>query len=310
MKAHYPWRQYRQPWELAISAEVDDSRRTEVCDEETRRIRLDQVDQWQNARLTLDVTTSEVSPTGAGELAVAIVSIPRTNTRIAQPLSWSDGRFGGDLVIAAHEMRGVAELQVQIVDADSGKAVGYTESWKVVGEPGDAPPTPGAPPFEWKWVDFQASSIEVVSQTRNTSKETFSVVDARHQPKPIVYLDESIPGLQAIIESKSPKEEKRRLQNIIATDIASSILRAVARAALDDCLINDDEVTEVTEDPVRLQVLTAIAQELDEDILDLCSDLVVATPEVRAPANRRVELAIDALVGHGALTAAAVGELS
>ena len=309
MKAHYPWPQYRQPWLLDVEIAVDE-KPANVCDAETRRIHLDQANGWIQAVLSIAASTSEVSIDHAEEVAMATLSIPRTNTRIVTELSAIDGGYRGNLAVTVNELRGVAELNVQILNRDGRRVIGDALTWKVIGHPGDAPPTPGAPPFEWKWEDFQSSPVEAVSQARNTSDGAFSVVDVMHSPKPIVYLDKSVPGLQAIIESKAPREEKRRLQNIIGTGVARDIIRAVLRSALDECIVEDDVPVEPPDDPVRLQVLAAIADTLDVDVAEFCEELLVATPEERAIATRRAELAIDSLVGHGVASASAVEEVS
>jgi hypothetical protein len=105
-------------------------------------------------------------------------------------------------------------------------------------------------------------------------------------PKPILYLNRSITGLEAILGASRPRDEKRRLRNLLGAQIAHYAAATLFDEAIRQCDITDDVVTK-PDDPILAQMLDAVVAEIDalEDVDELVRELLsdgATRHEVRA----------------------------
>lgn len=260
MSIHYAWPQYREPWALSVELSCGDLDCDGAVDDSRRTIRLDEVDGWATATLTFALSTTEKQPVAVGELsAYVMLSAPRANTRLPVQLTPSQSGFEGSVTVARQFLAGSVEVTGHVAGTDATvRLVGETEPWTLIVDPGDAPPQPGAPPFQTIPISF--SSDDAPSQIQLAS-DSFAVMDTTG-PKPILYINKDVTGLEAILYSERPRLEKRRLRDVLSAQLAYYAAGVLFREAVAQTEFDEDQVMLPT-DPLLAQICEVVATQVE-----------------------------------------------
>lgn len=279
MTQHFSWPQFRQPWTLSLSVvELEPDAAVEI-DETLRRVRLDEAPSWTSVRLRFELRTTEKVPDAIDQLsAYVLLSSSRTNTRMPISLTGSaSSGFVGESTVSRGFLAGVVDATGQILS--SGRVtnvVGESDPWTIVIDPGDAPQRPGAPPFETILCSFSATDAPTQLQV---ASDSYALMDVSG-PKPILYLNRDVAGLEHILYAQRPKLEKRRLRDLFAAQIAQYSLSVLFRDALAQSEVDGEDVT-LPDDGLLRQVCDAIAGAVAsvEDAEDLVKRLQGASSD-------------------------------
>lgn len=297
MSLRFAWPQYRQPWQLDLSVtNAEDFASPPEVDPTLRRIDLTDVP-WSTVTLAFSMTTSERSPVDADELAYALVSSTRSNTRIPVPLDRIDSGhfFNASVELRREELAGAVEVVGQVLREDgSARLIGQSDPWVLVVDTSAAPPLPGAPPFRVAWKSFASDDAPTTLQRARTS---YAVMDLTG-PEPVLYLNEDVRGLQAVLESTHAKLEKRRARDTLSSGIARYAVAALLREALAKTFLDDDDV-QLPQEPLLRQICDVIASEVDSvtDTDELCRVAKSDGPD-RAASWIEIDNALDRLTNH------------
>jgi hypothetical protein len=152
--------------------------------------------------------------------AYVLVSSTRTNTRIPVPLRQiASHSFAASVSLERATLAGSVELHAQVISrGGSIRVVGEAEPWSLIADISEAPPRPGAPPFDVSWCHFSHDDAPAVVRSVTDS---YTVLDLSG-PKPVMYLNEDIKALRPILESAGAKLEKKRLRDVLGSSIAVS----------------------------------------------------------------------------------------
>jgi hypothetical protein len=259
MTRRYSWPQYRQPWALKTTVtNLEGAVAEPEIVESTRRIRLDLSGEWSAVEFAFDLRTTEEPVDVEATTAYVLVSSVRTNTRIPAPLQ-KDGEtaFVGSVLLDRATLAGAVTLQGQVLSSDGYvRVVGESEPWTVVADPSDAPPRPGAPPFDMVWCYF--SSDEAPASVRSAA-DSYAVMDLSG-PSPVLYLNDDIKAFRPILESTGAKLEKKRIRDVLGSSIARYALATLFREAMAQTTVEGDDF-ELPDDSLLQQVIRAVVDE-------------------------------------------------
>lgn len=299
MSVRFPWPAYRDPWECAVvSVAFDGQDALHAIDADHLSIDAHEVD-WSSMELAVQVQTDQPIPDGLdGVSAYALVSCRTTQLRRAYPLTADqDGTHHSGVVrLPRTVLTGKADLVVEVIGEHDGRkrTAGSSLPWSIVVDPGEAPPRPGIPPLQTVWVDFSAGDAPLPAR-RHTHAHAY--VDVTASP-PILYLNESIDGLQLLLLAETAKLERRRQRDMLGASIARYVANALFRAAVDQVIPGEDGVAAQGPDSRALRdVCEAVAAELpDTETVDDLYNLVATLPDDPARSAAfwsDVDLALD-----------------
>jgi hypothetical protein len=312
----FAWDQYRRPWDLEVHLDDvsgDGNVAAPVTDADHRRLRLDAVGEWETVRVSFQLSTTEQRPQGIDHVnGYVLVSSPRTHTRFPIPLeAMEDGVFAGSADLSRALLAGPVELAGQVVTGDSPvQLVGLADPWNLVVDASDAPPLPGAPPFDMAWVDFSADDAPPVARS---AQDSYAVMDLTGS-KPALLLNSEIQGFQALLNSDKARLERRRLRDTLATGIARYALSSLFREARAQITMDGEDDVAPPEDSLLRQVCESVAAELkavssvDELYVRLANETALTRLE-RARLWVEIDNAIDRLTNHSEMVASIVEEV-
>lgn len=314
MTLHFAWPQYRRPWLLEFEeVSLKGGETPAETNEEHRRIRVDMAPDWEVARLSMRLSSTEARPPQLDGLdAYVLISSARTNMRMPVPMSAQGPQsFSGSVELPRDLFSGTAQIEGQLVSSGHPvRLVGTSDPWTLVVDASDAPPLPGAPAIDTAWLSFSAPSSPQVARE---AQDSYAVMDMTGG-KPTLLLNEDIKGFQALLNSSKAQLERRRLRDALGTNIARysiSVLFREARAQL--TLEDDDEVTP-PDDHLLRQVCEAVAGELKSvsGVDELYRQLAVETTMTQLDRTRlwvEIDNAIDRLTQHSETIATIVEEV-
>lgn len=317
MSVRFAWPSFIGPWSVVVEDLRTDGRHRPGCvDVPRRRVRLDQAGDWESATFHVTASTSEETPLGLASVrAFAILSSPRTNTRIPFALTATDSgesRFNGTVEVARPAIAGAVDLAVDIGArlGDRPRLVGLGDPWSVIVDASAAPTPPGAPPFETVWLDFKAQEAPFAAQQQ---PDAYAVLDLT---KPALLLNDGIDGLRGLLLAGSARHERRRLREVLGTSIARQATATLMRAAATDIvpLDLDETAPQPPSDGLSTQVCEAVAAEMNTvgSVTEFYERLVAAahgTPLQNATLWAEIDAAVDRLTGHSAAIARVVEQV-
>ncbi|PXW31279.1 UNVERIFIED_CONTAM: hypothetical protein DES50_10545 [Williamsia faeni] len=277
------------------------------------RVHLDQED-WKTATIEVVAHTNESIPNGVNMLAgYALISCTSTNTRIPFGLALDSDtktRVSGLIELERALLRDTATLTVEIVANHNGRnrVVASSVPWTIVLRRFEVPPKSGRPPIAQVWADFSASDAPPVAR-KNT--QSYAALDAGSDT-PVLYLNSGLPGLQALLMSENAKLEKRRLRDLIGSQIARYTVTTLFRVAAAEVLVEDDDITGPSS-PLLRQTCEAIANAIPHltSVDELYESVARANGDRTATAElwANVDAAIDMLTQASAAVGVATEEV-
>lgn len=305
------WPSFREPWAAQLDAlEIDAAPRPDLLDSDHRRVRLDLAGTWSTTSFTISTSSDEVF-TGSVASVQALVSSPRTNTRVAVPLVRQEkAAWRGEVRLPARLLGGTVRMWVEVAGTHAGRTrlVGRSDEWVLSVDPAEAPTPPGAPPFTMTWLDFSGDDAPALARRNPDAPFVMDMTGT-----PVLLLNERIEGFRDVLHADHAKGEKRRARDVLAAQVAQHALASVLRAAVAE-MVTDTDIdgdVAVPTDRLKRQALGAVAGAMEgvADISDLAARIVEAE---RGPMVERLELwaEIDAGVARLAGVPAAVLDLS
>jgi hypothetical protein len=314
MTPRFSWPQYRRPWELSVEEVVLDGRDgTTAVDSDHRRVRLDAVSDWSSVRLSFRLETTEQTPADIEDVtAYVLASSARTNTRVPQTLRASSPRsFSGGFDLSREMLAGPVQLEGHVVTpGDRVRLVGSSHPWTLVVNASDAPPMPGAPPFDMAWIDFSSNEAPQVARA---VQDSYAVMDLTGN-KPVLLLNSEIKGFQGLLNAKKAQLERRRLRDTLATSIARYALGTLFREARAQITVEEDDTVTPPESHLLRQVCEAVVAELrsvstvDELYLQLGRESSLTQLD-RSRLWAEIDNAVDRLTNHSEMVASIVEEV-
>ncbi|MGW6278750.1 hypothetical protein [Kribbella sp. NPDC055071] len=308
MSLKFAWPQFREGWQVQLRVvRLGDGLPEAIVDDERRRVRLDGVPDWTEVELEVTASTTERCPLGIGNLAAHIlVSCSGTSLRLPAPLDPKGPTlFNGNIVIPRALVVGIVDIRLEVVDVDeSSHLVGESEPWILVVDSSQKPPAPGVPPFRTIWINFNDRSAPAIAREAATSHALMDLTT----PEPILLLNAGVEGLQNLLNSKSPKLERRRHRDSIAAGIARYATTALFRAAAGEVSAIDDEAPTPPSDRLGRQLCEAVAAEMlrvssVDELYDGLAREAQMTAVDRAYLWADIDSAIDRLTNHSRVIA-------
>jgi len=252
----FAWPTYREPWTLTVEDPmVDGQYREELVDDEHRRLRIDQVEDWR--QVLLDVRAVPPSDDLRPDRVHLLVESRRSNTRMSFPLD-GEGPYGTSAELRREYLAGPVTLVVEATGIVDGRVrlLGRSEEWTLVVDAGQAPTPPGAPPFTMTWVDFRSAEAPPAAR-RNP--DAHSIMDLSGEP--CLYLNDGIEGFRSLLHADTARLERRRARDLLAGEVARTAWTALVRAAVADIGSADsgDDVS-APEDQLLRHALEAVAR--------------------------------------------------
>ena len=292
----YSWPTFRDPFELHLDGlGLDGVPRMDLAHADHRRVRLDGAGGWNSVRLDVRVE----APPGAQPLLPdsvhLLVSAPRAQTRHAVRLAPTGGSWSADVELPRAMLAGVVTAVAEATSTVDGRIrlVGRSEEWRLVVDAGEAPVPPGGEPFPMIWVNFASPKAPEIAR-RN--RHTYAVMAL--SPAPVLYLNEGIEGLHALLNAETARGERRRARALHGCDLARPAGTTIVRAAVSEVAgTSPDEDPTPPSTPLLRQTLDAVAGALASplDLAELCER--IARSEAGSAAERATLWAdIDAAV--------------
>lgn len=263
MSVRYPWPTFDGEWLCEITdVQCEPSSNPPAVDIETFRMGLADAGDWSTLSFTLTARTDESLPDElhTGLSGYALLSCSSTSTRIPFVLTPSESRpneLSGTIDLSRDDVAGTATIVAEVVSEYRGtpRVVGRSIPWTIVVEPGSAPVKPGQPPISQSWIDFGAPDSPLVARQ---SPEAPAVLDMSGT-RPILLLNNAIPGFQDLLSSETAKLERRRTRELLGSQIARYTLATLFRSAAVEVSSEDDEPVPPS-DPLFRQVCEAVAE--------------------------------------------------
>ncbi|MGV9827849.1 hypothetical protein [Gordonia sp. NPDC003429] len=308
------WPSYKGQWQSQLSNAITESDVVVEPDETQYRLHLEDTG-WRGITMDLAVWTSESKPTGIGELnGYALVACRGTNTRIPFRLVSDSSdiktRFTGNIALARDVLDGTATLSVEIVAEIGGRTrvIGRAIPWTIVVRKFDAPRKSGQPPISQVWVDFDCAEAPAVARKNPRANAALDVA----LDTPVLYLNSGIPGLQAILMAEKPKMERRRLRDLLGSEIARYVASTLFRVAAAQVVAEDDEEPVGPTDPLLKATCESVAGAIPRftSVDDLYTALARSTNRADfADLWADIDAAIDTLTDASAATSTATSEV-
>lgn len=307
MSPRVAWPTFEGLWQCDLESVVLDTGEEVEGDAEQYRLHLDQ-DGWHTATIDLVAHSPEETPNGVDTLlGYALVSCTSTNTRIPFGLQSdpeSSPRAAGRIELERELLRDTATLTVQIVANHNGRqrVVASSIPWTIVLRRFEPPAKSGRPPITQVWTDFAA--VDAPSVARKNA-QAYAALDA-DADTPVLYLNSGVPGLQALLMSETAKLERRRLRDLIGSQIARYTVTTLFRVAAAEVLVEDEDITGPASSLLR-QTCEAIADAIP--CLTSVDELYVAVAQAHGNRTATAELWADVDAAIDVLTqaSAAVG---
>lgn len=281
----YSWSTFRDPFELHLDGlGVDGVLRTDLVHPDNRRVRLDFAEGWSSVRLEIRVEAPPAAEPLRPDSVHLLVSAPRAQTRHAVRLAPDGGSWSAAVDLPRAMLAGVVTAVAEATSVVDGRIrlVGRSEEWRLVVDAGEAPVPPGGEPFPMVWIDFAASEApEVVRRNRHTYAVMALV------PAPVLYLNEGIEGLHALLNAETARGERRRARDLLGCDVARTAVTAIVRAAVAEiAATSPGEEPTPPSTPLLRQTLDAVAGALASplDLAELCER--IARSEAGSAADR------------------------
>ncbi|MGY4645039.1 hypothetical protein [Cellulomonas sp. URHB0016] len=284
MSPLYPWPTYREPWDLEIEAvEIDGQDSTALADAARYRIELDGRE-WTNAALRVRAHARDSVDGLVPTAGYVMVSTRQSASRASFVLTPDGSGWVGTVHLTKDTLAGksVVEAHLTARIGDRLRVIARSHSWDVVADAGSAPRPPGAPPLDFTWVDFRKPDAPELARL---DPAAYCVVDVTDGGATLL-LNEGIEGFKEILYLKSPKLEKRRLQDLLGADVARQATTALLRAAVDEVASTaDDDDAQLPGNSRLVEVLDAVSSGMG---LNSTHDLVarIATARTIDERNR------------------------
>lgn len=299
MTVKYAWGSFNATWNCTILDVHTGDESAVALDEDHSRIRLNAAGGWQTFSCKVRVDTEEKAPNGLGALqAFALVTCAKSQTRLPFKLEPEcTSSFVGQIDFAETDMAGLVTISVEITAVAAGRlrSVGRSTSWTVVLDPSDAPAPPGAPPFSTSWIDFAADDSPELTRA---APKAHAVMDL--SGKPTLLLNKGLDGFQALVQADTAKLERRRLRDLLGSNIARYSLATIFREAAVEVMSGDNGEPMTLENPLQRQVFESVGAAIPSlsGVAELYSTLATQselTPRERAQLWVQIDLAIDSL---------------
>jgi hypothetical protein len=214
------------------------------------------------------LTQAAVTEIGADPNALSVslvVRCPRTELRQSLVLDRSNTDplgFEGRIHLERSFVAGVVQLSAVLtanVADHPNRFLGRSAMWTVLLDVADQFPTSGA--IRVKWTDFKAKPPKI-AELADYSDERF-YVDANDE-EPTLYLNESLPQLQQVLQDRIQRGPQRALRDVIATEVATKarlVLAETAAARIDEV----DGVPQAPNVPWQAELLEQVLGDLPEE---------------------------------------------
>lgn len=308
MTVRFPWPTLRQELDLRLHEVRLDGEplAPDLVDIEHLRIRLDEAADWDELRISVSVDTTVLSDVD-GARAHAVVECVPTNVRIPFPLDIETGV--GEIVLDRDEISKRFSIEVEAVAQVRGRwrNIGAGPDWIAVIDHEAAPVPPGTPPFETVWIDFRDSAAPLVARGM---PEATAYMDLQGDPR--LLLNTAVDGFQHLLHADTAKLERRRLRDLLGTDVARYALTCLLRAASGE-VVSEDGVVQPPERRVYRQVCEAVAEHMPGigSVDELYERMIAArdSADVTQEIWGGADLAIAALSGRDRALSTACSEV-
>lgn len=263
---------------------------------------------WERFSCRVVVGTDE-DLSAFDELVCFVVAASRdAATRVPFVLSGLPGE--GRIELLREEIARSALLTVEVAAVHRGRRriVGRSAPWTVVSEVGTAPRAPGGLPFEMSWVDFSGAEAPAAVQAAPLAS---AVMETSVGAVPRLLLNSSLPGFKDLLHADSAKLERRRLRDLLGSDVARLAVTTLMRAAAVEVVEADDGTVMEPQEGLHRQVCEAVAEAMtgvgsvEELYQRLAGDGWSSVDDLWG----RIDLAIDELVGRRTAVATACEEI-
>ncbi|GAA3709846.1 hypothetical protein [Gordonia hankookensis] len=307
------WPTYKGQWTSDLLDVVTDSDAAVEPDREKYRLNLEQLG-WRTVTFTLNVSPTEPAPAGIdARHGYALITCRGTNTRIPFrliPDVSNPDQLSGLITLNRDVLEGSATLSTEITAQVDGRTrvVARAIPWTIVLREFDAPTKAGEPPISQVWVDFNAADAPAVAR-KNT--RALAALDAAPD-KPVLYLNAGVPGLQMILTAENAKLERRRLRDILGSQIARYTVSTLFRLAAAEVVADGDEDPIGPSDPLLRSTCEKVAGAIPHftSVDELYAALARSTSRTDlADLWADIDAAIDALTDASSTASSATSEV-
>ncbi|MEE3851783.1 hypothetical protein VZC37_15680 [Gordonia sp. LSe1-13] len=307
------WPTYKGQWASHLLDVATESGAAVEPDGDRYRLHLDDL-AWHTVTFTLNLSPTEPAPAGlVAQQGFALVACRGTNTRIPFrlfPDASNPDRLSGPITLNREVLEDTATLSAEITAQVDGRTrvVARAIPWTIVLRRFDAPAKAGEPPITQVWVDFDSADAPPVARKNNRAH---AALDAAPD-KPILYLNSGIPGLQMILTAENAKLERRRLRDILGSQIARYTVSTLFRLAAADVVADGDDDPIGPSDPLLRSTCEKVAGAIPHytSVDELYSALVRTTsrPGI-ADLWADIDAAIDTLTDASSTASTATSEV-
>ncbi|WP_433802561.1 hypothetical protein [Actinomycetospora sp. CA-084318] len=271
------------------------------------RVVLPEDESWQRFSCQVVATTDEDLSVFEDLVCYAVAASRDAATRVPFVLSGLPGE--GRLELHRDEIARNALLTVDAAASYRGRrrVVGRAAPWTVVSEIGTAPRPPSGLPFAMTWLDFTAEGAPDVVRG---APQASAVMETGIGAVPALLLNSALPGFKDLLHADSAKLERRRLRDLLGSDVARLAVSSLLRAAASEIVEADDGTVIEPQDDLHRQVCEAVVEVVNGvgSVEELYQRLAVERTDVGGDLWSRLDLAIDELVGRRAAVATACEE--
>lgn len=264
---------------------------------------------WERFRCRVVVTSDEDSSAFEGLVCYVVASSRDSATRVPFALSGLPGE--GFVEIHHDEVARDVVLTVEVAALHRGRrrVIGRSVPWTVVVQAGTAPKVPGGLPFGLTWVDFSSEDAPTVVKGAPLAS---AVMETAIGATPQLLLNSALPGLRDLLHADSAKLERRRLRDLLGSDVARLAVSSLMRAAAAEVVQADDGTVIAPQEELHRQVCEALAEAMAgmgsvEELYQLLSG--DGSDSSMGDLWSRIDLAIDEVVGRRGAVATACEEI-
>lgn len=243
------------------------------------------------------------------ELVCFVIASSRDSaTRVPFVLSGLPGE--GFVELHRDEIAGVASLTLDVAATHRGRrrVVGRSAPWTVSSETATAPGSLSELPFATTWVDF--SSLDALAAVKGAPRAS-AIMETSVGAAPQLLLNSALPGFKDLLHADSAKLERRRLRDLLGSDVARLAVAALMRAAAAEVIEADDGTVIEPPEGLHRQVSEAVTEVMSGigSVEELYQRLADGESDSTGDLWNRIDLAIDELVGRREAVATACEEI-
>ncbi|MFC5136992.1 hypothetical protein ACFPK1_01995 [Actinomycetospora rhizophila] len=264
---------------------------------------------WDRFSCRVLVATDEDGSVFEDLICYVVASSRDSATRVPFVLSGLPG--DGLVEIHRDEIARDVILTVEVAAVHHGRrrVIGRSAPWTVVAQVGVAPRTAGGLPFGLTWVDFSSEDAPAVVKG---SPLASAVMETTLGATPQLLLNSALPGLRDLLHADSAKLERRRLRDLLGSDVARLAVSSLMRAAAAEVVEADDGTVIAPQEDLHRQVCEAIAEVMGGmgSVEELYQRLAGGDSDSSSgDLWSRIDLAIDEVVGRRGAVATACEEI-